>query len=455
MKRNLVIFIVVLLLIITCGGFFIYEYWWAPGQQNINEPEQIKTLIKKKGQEVETKEETLKGEEKLTTEQLFTKSQELIIEAQELIEKTEEFIKEQEKEKQLALEKAIQEAYQNSSNVKGVYMTEFIANSQNPAAVRIREDIKKLLDETELNSVVIDVKEAYGPDMPSSLKKLIEELHQARPDGQPIWVIARIVVFRDSSLMDKQPELYIKTKDGDFWQDDGGGFWLDPASPEVQNYIIEFSKKVIDFGFDELQFDYIRFPSDGDLKDIVYPTYNQEEQKYEIISKFLLNLFNSLKSYQPSTILSVDFFGYTASQFNAFDIGQRLKDVAIFDYISFMLYPSHFYGGLIISEDLKRGLPAISFPYTAEDINEVVSNHPYEVVLRSIFSASDCLNSLNSKAKIRPWLQDFNLKFDTDRGIYYDAEKIRAQIKATEDAGASGWLLWSSSNIYTKEALNP
>lgn len=467
----LVILIIALLLIVVgLGGFFAFRYIWPSRQQEVIVFKEDKVLVeeekekKEEGKDIPIVEEVKlvekdksKKDERVELQKLSKKIETLIIETQRLAKKTQRFIEEKEERRQ----KAIQQARERSAEIKGVYMTEFIANSQNPVAIRTREDIMKLLDETELNGIVIDVKEAYGPNLPSSLKKLIKELHQ-----KDIWVIARIVVFRDGSLTEQNPELYLKIKEqststtsatsttSEFWRDNQGAYWLDPASQEVWKYILDFSKKAIDFGFDELQFDYIRFPSDGDLENIVYPVYDGKKKKSDIIQEFSNYLSQNSKSYQPSIILSVDLFGLIATTFGIPETGQRLFDMETsFDYISFMLYPSHFYDGFMVQEDLKRGLPSLYFPYDSKDISQVVSNHPYEVVLRSIFSASDYLSSRGSKAKIRPWLQDFNLKPDTKRGIYYDAQKVQAQIKAAQDAGASGWLLWNPSNVYTKDAF--
>jgi hypothetical protein len=136
-----------------------------------------------------------------------------------------------------------------------------------------------------------------------------------------------------------------------------------------------------------------------------------------------------------------------------------------------MIYPSHYFGGFYVPEDLERGLPTLYYPYESNNIEEVSSNHPYEIVSRSIFEAQDYIDShytelefqpqcigkekliYCSRAEIRPWLQDFDLKEDSDRGIKYDSEKVRAQINATEDSGGNGWLLWNPSNVYTEDAL--
>lgn len=420
MKRVLIVFAFLILLFISIlGGFFISK----------------KEIVYFEQEEIKEQFEEMPETEK------FTLTEELKKIVKNLTLKAEKFIKE--RERLLAIEKA----RARSENVKGVYMTAFIANSQSPVVIKIRDDIKKLIFETELNAIVIDVKEAYGPNLPNSLKKLIEEFKE-----KDIWVIARICVFRDSSLIKEKPNLYLQSKKGGFWKDNSGNFWLDPASPEVLQYIIEFSKRAIDFGFDELQFDYIRFPSDGDLEDIVFPFYNKKKSKWKVIQEFMEGLTQELKTHKPEIILSIDLFGLVVLEHNVPEIGQRLEDSAkFFDFLSPMLYPSHFYGGFQIGKDLKRNLPALYFPYEAEDISKVVSNHPYEVVYRSILSAKDYLRSLKSKAKIRPWLQDFSLKADSERGIYYDAEKVKAQIKAAEDSGASGWLLWNPANIYSEE----
>jgi hypothetical protein len=331
-----------------------------------------------------------------------------------------------------------EEALAIADNVKGVYMNENVANTRSSS---LRKNIVDLIYDTDLNAVVIDIKEFDGPYLPESLKIFIDELHKNN-----VWVIARICAFRDSSLLVQHPDWYLKqdvynsTTDAtttEFWRDNGENYWLDPADSEVQNYIIEFSKEAIDFGFVELQFDYIRFPS-RKVNEIIYPVYDAFQQsKFDVMKDFFANLSESLRNYKKSIILSVDLFGYVASFYQASEIGQRISDISNnFDYVSFMIYPSHFYDGFAVAQDIKRNLPALNFPYTASDTEAVVSNHPYEVVYRSILIASDFLKELKSKTKIRPWLQRFELKADR-MGNYYDAEKIRQEIKAAKDAGAS------------------
>lgn len=335
------------------------------------------------------------------------------------------------------------------SQVKGVYINQFVANSQTPYAKTARENIKKMLQETELNGAVIDIKENTGVSLTNPLKVFIDELHQDN-----VWVIARICVFRDSSLREVKPEWYLKdpvaTSSDNIWRDSSDISWLDASNTDVHQYIIDFSKKAIDFGFDELQFDYIRYPDN-------YKAITGVE-KTRIIGNFFSELSEPLKIYKPSIVLSADLFGYLATQYQAFDIGQRLFDAGkYFDYLSFMLYPSHFYGGLSIDYDTKRGLPALKLIYkdeTSTSTDNLVSNNPYPVILRSVLSSIDYLSLYGLKAKVRPWLQDFNLTYDVSRGIIYDAPKIKAQIQGAEDGGASGWLLWNSANIYTDFSID-
>ena len=306
-------------------------------------------------------------------------------------------------------EEEIERVRLRSSQVRGIYAV-FAYNHSH---------FKNLLKETKLNGIVIDVKEYHIINMPDSLKKFIEELQK-----EDVWTIARIVVFRDSLLVKEKPDWYLKTGE-DVWKDKSGYYWLDPKSEEVLDHIVEFSKKVIDFGFDELQFDYIRYPTDYTLV--------TGEEKLEAISGSFSKLSRELKEYDPSIILSADLFGYIAFQKRSPGIGQDLVEAEKhFDYLSFMLYPSHFYHGFDVA--------GIRYDYP-----EVV-NHPYEVIYHSIVASG-------LPEKTRPFLQDFNLRVDTARGVSYDAEKIKAQIKAAEDAGTAGWLFWNPKGIYTKEAF--
>lgn len=378
----------------------------------------------------------------------------------------------------------IREAERRSRNVRGVYMTSEVANDRGQAATKLRNDIIELMDATELNAVVIDVKETRGGLIVTpELAELVRSLRE-----REVWVIARQVVFKDSSQETAHPEWYLKRKAtaaGDLkrqaiWRDRKGGSWLDPASEAVWAHQLAAAQAAADAGFDEIQFDYIRFPSDGDLASIVYPVHDGLRPKYEVLRAFFAYLHGELKTYRPDLILSADLFGYAALQAEDLGIGQRLADIGEnFDYISLMVYPSHYYSGFFAPADPARNLAAAYYPYRAANIAQAASNRPYDVVYRSLVMARDLLEGRATStdqngnavatssalslppppprkvAKLRPWLQDFDLGVDTRRGIHYNAEKVRAQIDAAETAGASGWLLWNPANVYTREALKP
>lgn len=367
---------------------------------------------------------------------------------------------------QKTLEERVAEARERSQNRKGVYMTAAVANDRGAAGTRLRNNIIDLIRATELNAIVINVKEASGLEIGENTKSFVEELKK-----EDIWTIARFTVMRDDSQVTKHPGWYLRRKNtGAVWRDNHKHAWLDPIHPEARNYNIGLAKRTIDLGFDEIQFDYVRFASDGDIGNAAYPTYNSKTDgpKYEAMEKFFRYLRDELKTYKPEIILSADAFGYIATSGNDFGIGQRLEDMRDnFDYISLMVYPSHYYSGFYMAANPERKLPEIHYPYYTANIINAVSNKPYDVVYRSIVFAEDFLAGKLSaatttpeakiptaeKAKFRPFLQAFNLYADTKRGIRYDAAKVRLQIQAAEDAGASGWLLWNPANVYPADAL--
>jgi len=385
------------------------------------------------------------------------------------------------------LAERIKDAEERSSRVKGIYMTAEVANDRGAAATRLRNSIVKLAITTEINAIVIDVKEVCGPEYNETrVKELINELHQHN-----IWAIARIVAFKDSSQIYAHPEWYLKRAtakkvadscsnkmylranglDGKkaaatFWQDDKGGYWLDPASNGTHDYLVDFSKKIIDLGFDELQFDYIRFPSDGDMEKALYPAWDGKTPKFKILKSFFAFLHDELKQYKLEIILSADMFGYAAIRAGDVGIGQRLEDIGnSFDYVSFMVYPSHYYSGLNLPADPAHNLPAIN--YNKNDVRM----HPDVTVGRSLQIAQDFLNNLTAssssatstaptnddppkhRVKLRPWLEDFFHDADKAAGRPYGAEKVRLQINAAESVENGGWLLWNAANIYTASAL--
>jgi len=316
---------------------------------------------------------------------------------------------------------------------KGLYLTAYSAG--NPKKM---EEIIKLIGETELNAVVIDIKDYTGYVLYDShaplvkkfktekilirnLSALIRRLHEHK-----IYVIARQTVFQDPALAEKKPEWAFADRGGGVWRDKKGLSWVDATRPEVWAYNLAIAREAIGLGFDEINFDYVRFPSDGDLSRAVYR--NGASKRYEVMGKFYSYLSEKLAD-EPAWI-SVDMFGLVMERKGEDDmnIGQRLIDaVNVVDYVSPMLYPSHYpvghlgltnpadNPGLVIAHDMEEGIPRFT----------------------------------GTRAEVRPWIQAFNL------GAVYDGAKIREEIDAVEKYSSAGWMLWNASNRYSDAGLDP
>ncbi len=320
--------------------------------------------------------------------------------------------------------------------VKGIYLTGYTAGSK-PR----RTKLINLVEQTELNAVVIDVKDYSGriffdTNVPlinevgaediriPDLKDWLQELKQ-----KGIYTIARITVFQDPYLAEKRPDIALKSKAGGIWRDYKGLTWVDPTQKLVWDYNLDLAKEAIKLGFDEINFDYIRFPSDGNIKQIVYANLGNAtfEGKSKVMAGFYQYVDKTLK-FEP-VITSADLFGMVLWRSDGLNIGQRFEDAALyFDYISPMVYPSHYPDGFE------------NFANPAE--------HPYEIVYRTLVRAND-LPDNHYRAKIRPWLQDFDL------GATYTPAMINLQKQASYDAGGHGWMLWNASNYYTEGGLEP
>lgn len=328
--------------------------------------------------------------------------------------------------------------------LKGIYMTSWVASS-----LSLRGGLVKMIDETELNALVIDIKDytgkivfpvtdqklkAFGSEevRVKDMKEFVESLHK-----KGIYVIGRIAVFQDAYFVKHRPDLAVKNKAGTVvWKDRKGISWIDPGSREYWDYIILLAQESRKIGFDEINFDYIRFPSDGDMKDISYPsgavTSKAEvlRQFFEYTHKKLLENDGSLEGATTKMKMSADLFGMVTTAQDDMGIGQLLENaLPYFDYIMPMVYPSH-------------------YPPTFQGFKNP-AQHPYEVVKYAMQEGVKRANLASSSPnKFRPWLQDFDL------GADYGPAEVRAQIKATNDVGLSSWLLWSASNKYTRTALD-
>ncbi|MFQ5946486.1 MAG: putative glycoside hydrolase, partial [Anaerolineae bacterium] len=301
-----------------------------------------------------------------------------------------------------------------------------------------------LLDRTELNAVVIDVKGDRGfTPYPSRVPLAIEagalgpvriddfEKMLLRLKANGIYTIARIVTFKDNVLARYRPDwAVIDARTGQPWIDYEQLAWLDPFREEAWQYIIDIAREAALMGFDEIQFDYLRFPSDGSVGATRYSNPNTQENRLRAITSFLARVRRELAPL--GVFLAGDIFGYTGFLDDDSGIGQRVEELAHYlDYLCPMVYPSSY----------REGIPGYRIPVA----------HPYEIVLKTLQLIRE--RSAHTAVKIRPWLQSFR-DYAFDRRTFGVTE-IRAQIRAAMDAGATGWMLWNPRSRYTEAALHP
>lgn len=324
--------------------------------------------------------------------------------------------------------------------VKGIYMTGYTVTDKNKF-----ESLIELIDDTELNAVVIDVKSdegmvLYQSDLEdvrfsgANNKIMINDIDAVLDylNDKNIYTIARVVTFKDNKAASKFPNLAVKTSSGTIWRDRNGQAWLNPYNRESWDYVLDIAEEAIIKGFKEIQFDYVRFPTDGNLKAINYGA-SQGKGKAQTIGDFLK--YSRIRLTNMGAVVSADVFGLVTTAEDDMNIGQQLEYLAdSVDIISPMVYPSHY----------AKGSYGVSEP----------DFEPYKIVNFSMRRAKERLdNNSKSIAKLRPWLQDFSATYLPSYKKYGPAE-IRAQIKASYDAGVKEWILWNAANRYTKGGLN-
>lgn len=343
------------------------------------------------------------------------------------------------------LSQAFTQPVQKPDVVRGVYITSNTAGSETR-----RAEVFDLIQRTELNAVVIDIKTAKGLLAYPAGVQLAQDagiitenyydieaiLSDARSRG--IYTIARLPVFEDPALAAARPDMALTTGGGGFWLTRKGVAWLDPTNRDVWKYASDLVSDALARGFNEVQLDYVRFPSDGDLDDAVYDGWSEESgvPKYEIIGAF----YDYIREQNPGAMVSADLFGLTMDAAPHADsdlsIGQRLRDgLRNFDVISPMMYPSH-YGAFYADYQRPAAAPGPVIANTMDAALPYLETLPYA-------------ESQGPFSRIRPWLQDFNL------GAIYTPAMVRAQIDEVEARGAEGWLLWDPANTYTEAALTP
>ncbi len=341
--------------------------------------------------------------------------------------------------------------------VKGIYMSACVAGSK-----KLREGLVAIATTTEINSIIIDVKDfsgklSFNPTNPAlkpyvspscgavDMAEFIRHLHSLN-----IYVIGRVTVFQDPFYTKVHPEAAIRRKsNGGLWTDKNGLSYIDPSSTQAWDHVIAIAEASYDIGFDEINFDYIRYPSDGNVSDISLPA-KKGGSKPEILESFFKYLHEHMSA--KGIIASADLFGMTTTNYDDLGIGQVLeRALPYFDYISPMVYPSHYppdFNGWknpnLVPYDLiyyvmKRGVErtrASSTPIHLTGSTRIGTGTPILYTKPSY-----------DIQKLRPWIQDFNY------GGYYGPKEVRAQIQAAYDVGLTSWLIWNPSNKYTIEAL--
>ncbi len=319
--------------------------------------------------------------------------------------------------------------------VRGIYISGPVAGDP------YMEKLLTLIDETELNSVVIDVKNdegilTYRPDSGLALEigacvRYVEDMPAlvAELKEHNIYAIARVVAFKDPVLAKARPELALRYQNGSPVGEGGGAAWVNPCDPAVWDYLEEVALGAADLGFDEIQFDYVRFPTGRSMDRVDYGT-SGEVVRTDVIAEFLERITGTL--HEKGVRVSADVFGTVIT--NRTDgalIGQDYVQLAgIVDYICPMVYPSHYASGAF-------GL-------------DIPDQEPYQAVLSALSASKRTLSG--QKDGVRAWLQDFTAVWVAGH-IDYGAEELRAQIQAVYDAGYTDWLLWNAKNNYTAEGL--
>lgn len=323
--------------------------------------------------------------------------------------------------------------------VKGVYLSAYVAGTPERMDSIIEE-----IDRTEVNAVVIDVKDdngriTFAMDSPfveeiGAVKKFIPDIEglMKKLKEHDIYTIARVVAFRDPYLPEQKPELGLKMADGSLYRDNKGLAWVNPYKKEVWDYLVEVGIEAHEAGFDEVQFDYIRFSTEKGIKNVVYDEADTKgRDKKQIITEFVDYAYDRLE--EAGVYVAADVFGaIIGGGIDSDTVGQSYGDMARhLDYICPMIYPSHYGDGNF----------GIDHPDT----------QPYDTILAALKGSKKDLRRYGTEgehqAVVRPWLQDFTASY-LAHYIEYGDQQIREQIQAVYDAGYDEWLLWSAACRY-------
>jgi hypothetical protein len=313
--------------------------------------------------------------------------------------------------------------------VRGVYVTSWSAGRPG--------FLTALLDFTRkagINALVIDVKDDTGLVSYPSEVPLARQINAGFSKYNPaavlnllrehqLYPIAWIVVFKDPLLAEKKPDWAVQDRRGGIWSDHKGRRWVDPYNHLIWEYNVALAKEAAKWGFREIQFDYVRFTSDGKIKNCLYPAADARTHA-EVIRDFLSFAYEELKGYGVK--VSADVFGLTCSVEDDLGIGQQFEYIAEnVDVICPMVYPSHY----------RKG----SYQLANPDLD------PYETVYRSLEDAKRKCIAVQNEVIVRPWLQDFSLM------SHYSLPQLQAQVRAVEAAGFEEWIFWNPGNRYDEK----
>lgn len=344
--------------------------------------------------------------------------------------------------------------------VKAIYMSQCAVGTPS-----FRESLTKLLDETELNAIIIDIRDYTGyisfeTENPvlkpfvsddcgaRDMKEFIEKLHEKN-----IYVIGRVTVFQNPAYTKAHPEHAVQHVNGGVWKDHKGLAFVDVGATAYWDTVVELAKESYAIGFDEINFDYIRYPSDGDMKAAVY-IKRDGKTKQELLEDFFKYLHDKLEP--TGMVTSADLFGMVTTNYDDLNIGQVLeRALPYFDYIGPMVYPSHYPAGFngwknvnAVPYDLMKYVMQSAVDRTTTTTSKIPS-----MAYTRIGTSTPAVYQKPSYpvSKMRPWIQDF------DYPVEYTPQMVRDQIRANEELGIHSYMVWDPANKYSslKQIVKP
>lgn len=338
------------------------------------------------------------------------------------------------------IKQLINERKRSEREIKGIYLPAYVVGKEerfNP----IFDNIKKSC----INAIVVDVKDEIGRITFNIDNEFVRSKKTIEPQikdidafvklckENDIYLIARVSSFLDNYLTKLDSSLAIHRKDGKYYRDNTGYYWLNPYNEDVKKYLIEIGRGCAKAGFDEVQYDYFRFSADSGMRNVVFP---DDKSKIEVITEIAQDIYQEL--IKENIFVSIDVFGAIMNSYkDQNSIGQEyttlLKNV---DYLCPMVYPSHY-------ANKTFGL-------------DVPDLKPYEAVKGALDTSRNTVEKTRDETmhygKVRPWLQGFTANYLTEYKTYDVAEYIE-QIKAVEDSGINEWLFWHPGGVYKWDAF--